>query len=142
MTLKVLKLIENAFLPVRANQTDAGADLISPINIIIPPHGSARIPLGIAIELPVGTAGFIFARSGLGANEGITPRNKVGVIDEKYRGEIIVVLKNDTNEHYVVQRGQKIAQLVIMPVFTPVIQEVIKLDMTGDRKGGFGSTGK
>ena len=142
MTLKVLKLIENAYLPVRANPTDAGADLISPINIIIPPHGSARVPLGIAIELPVGMAGLIFARSGLGANEGITPRNKVGVIDEKYRGEVIVVLKNDTNEHYVVQRGQKIAQLVIMPVFTPVIQEVTKLDMTGDRKGGFGSTGK
>ena len=142
MTLKVLKLIENAYLPVRANPTDAGADLISPVDIVVPAKGHVFIGFGIAIELSENTVGLIFARSGLGSNFGITPRNAVGVIDCKYRNEIGMMVKNDSDKDHFIFAGERIAQLVILPVFTPEIYEVNELDMTGDRKGGFGSTGK
>lgn len=142
MKLKVLKLREDAYLPVRANPTDAGADLITPDNFEIEAHSYYKVQLGIAIELPENTVGLIFARSGLGAMQGITPRNKVGVIDEKYRGELTVVLKNDTDSYQVFGAGEKIAQLVVLPVFTPEIVESDMLNMHGDRGGGFGSTGK
>ena len=142
LVLKVKRLFHGTYLPVRANPTDAGADLKSPYYAEIEPHSHKFIGFGIAIELPENTVGLIFARSGLGSQQGITPRNAVGVIDEKYRGELGMMVKNDSDEHFHILPGDRIAQLVIVPVFTPEIVEVDELDMNEDRGGGFGSSGK
>lgn len=140
--MKVKLTALNAKAPLRANPTDAGADLISPECFIVAPNGHYFIDFGFQMELPKGKVGLIFARSRLGSFEGITPRNCVGVIDEKYRGDIGMMVKNDSNYPFKVMTGDRIAQLVIVPVETPEFEVVEELDMEGDRKGGFGSTGK
>lgn len=140
--MRVKLTLPTAQAPKRANPTDAGADLFSPVNVQIPPHGTHFIDFGVQIELPQTTVGYIFARSGLGSKYGIVPRNCVGVIDEKYRGNLGMMVKNDSNEPYAILEGDRIAQLVIQPVFTPEIVVVDSLDMTDDRQGGFGSSGK
>ena len=142
MELKVKLNREGAMAPLRANPTDAGADLFSPINAEIPPYSHIFIDFGISIELPPNTVGYVFARSSLGSKFGIRPRNCVGVIDEKYRGNIGIMLENNEDEYFFVEKGDRIAQLVVSPVFTPEIKVVDELDMTDDRQGGFGSTGK
>lgn len=131
----------NAKLPYRSNPTDAGADLFSPIGTIINPNQHKFIDLGIQIELPKNTVGFIFARSGLGSKQGIRPRNCVGVIDEKYRANLGIMVENSSPTPFEINIGDRIAQLVICPVLTPSFVEVDDLDLTGDRLGGFGSTG-
>lgn len=136
--IKLTKI--GAKAPERSNPTDAGADLFCPEEAIILPKGSAFIDLGVQLEIPVGYAGFIYARSGLGSN-GLYPRNCVGVIDSKYRGNIGIQLKNDTNEYWYLFAGNKIAQIVIAPVETPTFVIVDELDMEDDRGGGFGHTG-
>lgn len=140
--IKCKLTLETAKLPIRANPTDAGADLVSPIDIEILPSSFQKINLGFQIELPQGTVGLIFARSGIGTKNGIVPRNCVGVIDEKYRGDVIVVLENTSNDTFKIIKGDRIAQLVIMPVFTNDFVAVDDLNMTDDRLGGFGSSGK
>lgn len=140
--LKIKLVDPNAYMPVRANETDAGADLISPVTRVLPANRYVFIDLGFQMELPKGTAGFIYARSGLGTKHGITPRNCVGVIDEKYRGNVGVILENNSNHDYFINAGDRIAQLVITPVMTPELVQVEELDMTDDRQGGFGHTGK
>ena len=141
LMLKVKVLNDLGMIPVRANPTDAGADLISPEDVIVRAHSNRHIGLGIAVEIPEGCAGFIYARSGLGTKHGIVPRNCVGVIDSKFRNELGVTLSNDSAVPYMIRRGDRIAQIVIAPVFIPVIKVVTELDMTDDRNGGFGSTG-
>ena len=139
MNVKLVNI--NAQLPKRANPTDAGADLFSPIGTIINPNQNKFIDLGIQIELPKDSVGFIFARSGLGSKNGIRPRNCVGVIDEKYRGNLGMMVENSSPSPFEINIGDRIAQLVICPILTPNFEEVDELDLTDDRSGGFGSTG-
>ena len=102
---------------------------------------SRRTALSYAAEIPAGTAGFVFTRSGLGIKKGIHVTNGVGVIDSDYRGEIQIGLHNLSAEPYTVQPGERIAQMIIMPYFAPVIEEVTSLTETDRGAGGFGSTG-
>lgn len=144
-TFKIAKVNPDAKVPVRATRGSAGLDLCACIDapITLPAGGTALVPTGIAIELPSEEMGaFIFARSGLAVKHGIGLLNSVGVIDSDYRGEIKVGLINQINEPYTIEPGERIAQMVIMPVcpLTPV--EVDSLDKTDRGAGGFGSTGK
>lgn len=134
-----IKLDENAFMPIRAHETDAGLDLRSPIGVLVPAWGSAMIDTGVHIELPKNTAGFLKSKSGLNVKHGITSE---GVIDVGYTGSIAVKLYNNTEEDYLVQRGDKISQLVILPILTPQLEEVDELESTERGDGGFGSTGR
>lgn len=142
--VKVKKLRENAILPTYGSSEAAGADLYAclenPVKIL--PGETAFIPTGLAMELPVGCAGLIYARSGLACKRGLAPANKVGVIDSDYRGEFIVALHNHSGEAQTVCHGERIAQLIITPVFTPGFCEAEELTDTQRATGGFGSTGK
>lgn len=144
MTFKIKKLRENAVVPKRATEQSAGYDLCACIEeaVTIPSGETRLIPTGIAAALPQGTAGLIYARSGLGIKHGIIPANAVGVIDSDYRGEIAVGLYNHSGEPYTIAPSDRIAQLVITPVLTPDIEETQQLGDTGRGAGGFGSTGK
>jgi dUTP pyrophosphatase len=133
---------QNAKLPQRSNPTDAGADLFATETITIDPHSYHFMDLGIQLEIPIGFAGMIFARSGLGSKHGIRPRNCVGVIDSKYRNNVGIMIENHSNVSYSITVGDRIAQLVIMPIGLCEFEEVEQLDMNNDRLGGFGSTGK
>ncbi|MBI5519715.1 MAG: dUTP diphosphatase [Desulfovibrio sp.] len=129
-----------------ATEVSAGLDLRACFDapaIEIPAGGRAAIPAGLAIEvMRPGIAGFVFSRSGLGTKEGLTVSQGVGVIDPDYRGEIIVSLLNTSGQTRTVERGQRIAQLVFMPVFTARLTAVDALGETARGAGGFGHTGK
>lgn len=142
-TLKIKKMRENAILPQRATPGSAGLDLCACIDapLLLPARGHAVVPTGIAIELPEGTAGFVFARSGLGIKHGIALANGVGVIDSDYRGEICVGLCNVSDKPYTVEPFERVAQMVIAPVIVPTVTEVSELSDTERGEGGFGSTG-
>jgi dUTP pyrophosphatase len=140
--MNVKLTLENAKLPKRTNPTDAGADLFSPVKVQIPPHESVFIDLGVQMELQEGTVGLIFARSGLGSKHGIRPRNCVGVIDAKYRDNIGIMVENASEDYYEIEVGDRIAQIVIVPILTPDFQIVDELDIEGARNGGFGNSGK
>ena len=142
--IKVKRIRDNAILPTYGSAEAAGADLYACLDedIIIEPGASAFVPTGISMEIPKGCAGLIYARSGLACKRGLAPANKVGVIDSDYRGEFIVVLYNHGREAQTVCQGERIAQLVITPVFTPGFEEVEVLSDTQRASGGFGSTGK
>lgn len=144
-TLNFVKLSENAIIPKRATNGSAGLDLHACMeeDILLNPGERALIHTGLAISLPnENFAAFIFARSGLGVKHGVTLSNGVGVIDSDYRGEICVGLCNLGSEAYTISSGERIAQLVVMPVATPIPVEVQALDETDRGVGGFGSTGK
>ena len=144
-TLKIKKMRENAVVPRRATAGSAGMDLYACIDekITVMPHECVKFPTGIAIALPSADYGaFIFARSGLSINHGLAPANCVGVVDSDYRGEIIVGLVNQFDEPYTVEPGERVAQMVIMPVSLMETQECDTLDETERGAGGFGSTGK
>ncbi len=130
-------------VPVLATSGSAGADLCASLDnsVILPPGGTVLIPTGIAMAVPQGYAAFVFARSGLGIKHGISPANAVGVIDSDYRGEIQVGLHNKSQVQYTVNPGDRIAQLIIMPVAAFELAEA-DLDKTGRGSGGFGSTGR
>lgn len=134
-----VKLDENAFMPIRAHETDAGLDLRSPIGILVPAWGSALIDTGVHIELPKNTVGFLKSKSGLNVKHGIASE---GVIDVGYTGSIAVKLYNHTEDDYLVQRGDKISQLVVLPILTPQLELVDELESTERGAGGFGSTGR
>lgn len=140
--LKILH--EGACVPTYGSDEAAGADLYACLSesVTIEPGESAWIPTGIAIEIPRGFAGLIYARSSLGAKRGLAPANKVGVIDSDYRGEIRVVLYNHGKAAQQVLPGERIAQLLITPVYTPGFVTVDELSDTSRANGGFGSTGK
>ncbi len=140
----VKRLRPDAKLPTYGSSGAAGADLYACLDtdIVIKPGTSVFIPTGLSMEIPVGYAGLIYARSGLACKRGLAPANKVGVIDSDYRGEFIVVLHNHSNEEQVIANGERIAQLVITPVLTPPYKEAEELSNTVRATGGFGSTGK
>ncbi len=143
-TISVKKLKEKAILPTYGSAEAAGADLYACLDadITIAPGASAFVPTGLAMEIPKGCAGLIYARSGLACKRGLAPANKVGVVDSDYRGEFMVVLHNHGSEPQTVSHGERIAQLVITPVLTPAYEEVAELSDTARAGGGFGSTGK
>ncbi len=143
--LKVKKVRENAKVPFRATNGSAGLDLCAAIEEPITLKGGATavIPTGIAIALPTNEYGaFVFPRSGLAVKHGIGLLNSVGVVDSDYRGEVMVGVINQISEEYVIQPGERIAQMVIMPVSMMPVEEVTELDDTVRGEGGFGSTGK
>ncbi len=139
------KLRGNAILPTRATQGSAGYDLYACLNapMTIPARGHATIPTGIALALPTPEyAAFMFARSGLAVKHGLSLLNAVGVIDSDYRGELLVGIVNQFDEDYTVQPGERIAQLLFLPVALPCLTETQELPETQRGAGGFGSTGK
>ena len=143
-SIRVKKLSPKAILPTYGSSEAAGADLYACLEetITIAPGETAKIPTGLAMELPTGTAGLVFARSSLGTKKGLAPANKVGVIDSDYRGEVLVVLHNHSRETRQIAPGERVAQLLIVPVFTPGFVEAQELSDTHRGAGGFGSTGK
>lgn len=142
--IRVKKLREGALLPTYGTTQAAGADLYACLEapLTIAPGETAWVPTGLALEVPEGCAGLVYARSGLATKRGLAPANKVGVIDSDYRGEITVVLYNHSPEAQTISSGERIAQLIITPVLTPAYTETDRLTETLRGTGGFGSTGK
>ncbi len=140
----VKKLHPNAVLPSYGSAEAAGADLYACLEapVTIQPGEIFWVPTGIALEVPKGCAGLVYARSSMGAKRGLAPANKVGVVDSDYRGEIKVVLLNHSREAQTLQPGERVAQFVITPVLQPKYEEVTDLTDTNRGTGGFGSTGK
>lgn len=143
MQLKIKRLRPEAVLPRRATPESAGFDLCACLEeeLCIAPWERVRIPTGIAMELPPETAGLVYPRSGLASKYGITLSNCVGVIDSDYRGEVQVAVVNQSDEPYTIRSGERIAQLVVTPVFLPEVVEAAALSDTVRGEGGFGSTG-
>ena len=137
-TLNIM-LDYNALMPTRGHRTDAGLDLLSPVDITIPAHGNAIIDTGVHIQLKENTAGFLKSKSGLNVKHNITSE---GVIDVGYTGSIVVKLYNHGNEDYEVKRGDKITQLVIMNIDIPDLNIVKEFEQTDRGNNGFGSTGR
>ncbi len=143
MNIKIKRLKNGAVIPTRGSEYAAGSDLYSAENdLYIEDRQTVMIGTGIAMEIPEGYVGLVYARSGLACKEGLAPANKVGVIDSDYRGEIKVALYNQSGEKKLVKKGERIAQIVIAPFLTPQFTEVSELDETDRGDGGFGSTGK
>lgn len=144
MEISVKKLHSNAILPTYGSAEAAGADLYACLEepVTVQPGEIAWIPTGIALEVPRGCAGLVYARSSMGVKRGLAPANKVGVIDSDYRGEIRVVLLNHSKSPQIVEPGERVAQFLITPVLTPVYAEVDALSDTDRGNGGFGSTGR
>lgn len=142
--IRVKKVLEKAILPTYGSVEAAGADLYACLeeDVTIQPGETVFVPTGLAMEIPKGCAGLIFARSSMGTKRGLAPANKVGVIDSDYRGQVMVALHNHGSQPQTVCYGERIAQLVIIPVFTPGFSLVSDLDDTIRGTGGFGSTGK
>jgi len=142
--IRVKKLKPNAILPTYGSLEAAGADLYACLdeNLVIKPGESVFVPTGLAMEIPKGCAGLIYARSGLACKRGLAPANKVGVVDSDYRGEFMIVLHNHGSVAQEIAHGERIAQLIITPVLTPGYEEVSDLSDTARASGGFGSTGK
>ena len=140
--IKFMKLSTNAYTPTKADPDSAGYDLYATEDVTIQGGCSQKIDTDIAMAIPSGHVGYIFARSGLACKKGIRPANCVGVIDSSYRGNIGVVLYNDSNQNYDIKKGDRIAQLVIMEYPETSLFEVKELDKTERGKGGFGHSGK
>lgn len=137
----VRRLRDDAILPVQAYPGDAGLDLVACEEVALAPGHRAVVPTGIAVEIPDGYAGFVQPRSGLAARHGIGVVNSPGLIDSGYRGEIRVVLLNtDPREHFVVEPGMRIAQLVVAPVASVRLVEVAELTVSERGARGFGSS--
>ena len=141
--VNIKKLNANATVPTYGSEYAAGADLYACLDgeVTIAPHATVLIPTGIAMELPIGYAGLIYARSGLATKKGLAPANKVGVVDCDYRGEVKVALHNHGEIAQTVASGERIAQLVIAPYLTAQFIEQEELSETVRGEGGFGSTG-
>lgn len=142
MILKVKKLGDDAALPEYAHPGDAGLDLFSNEEVTINPGESHMVRTGISIELPEGTEAQVRPRSGLALRHQITILNSPGTIDEGYRGEVGVIMINHGNNEFVVEKGAKVAQMVIKPVMRVVVQQEAELSDTRRGAGGFGSTGQ
>ena len=143
MKVEIKKLNENAKIPTRGTEYAAGADLYACIeeNMIFNPHETKLVPTGLALAIPEGYAGLIYARSGLAAKRHLAPANKVGVVDSDYRGEVMVALHNHSNEPQTIEPNERIAQLVITPFLKADFMEVEDLEDSERGTGGFGSTG-
>lgn len=144
MNIKIKRLNDLAKIPTRADVGSAGYDLYAATNcdIQIPPHANTMIGTGIAMAIPLGYFGGIYARSGIASKRNLRPANAVGVIDASFRGEIKVALHNDSPETKTIQAGERIAQLVIQKHVIADFEEVDELDETERGTGGFGSTGE
>lgn len=142
-TIRVKKLHPAAKLPTYGSAEAAGADLYACLDetVTVLPGESVFVPTGIAMEVPVGCAGLIYARSGLACKRGLAPANKVGVVDSDYRGQIVVVLHNHGSQPQTIENGERIAQMIITPVWTPPYEEAEELSGSERGGGGFGSTG-
>lgn len=143
MKVNIKRLNENAVMPSYGSAYAAGADLYACINEskTIEAGQTVMIPTGIAMEIPEGYVGLVYARSGLACKKGLAPANKVGVIDADYRGEIMVALHNHSTEGVTIDAKERIAQIVIAPFLTAEYEEVAELSDTVRGEGGFGSTG-
>ena len=142
--MNIKKLKENATVPTYGSACAAGADLYACEDgaITVPAGGTVLVHTGIAMAIPEGYVGLIYARSGLATKRGLAPANKVGVIDSDYRGEIMVALHNHSNNEQTVESGERIAQIVFTPYATAEFSVVDELDSTDRGAGGFGSTGR
>ena len=144
MEIKVKKLNDKATLPTRGSEYAAGYDLYAAIenNITVPAHLTEKIGTGLSFELPDETFAAIFARSGLATKQGLRPANCVGVCDSDYRGEYIVAIHNDTDEDKIIEPGERIAQMILMPYIPMTFVETDELSESERGQDGFGSTGK
>lgn len=142
--MQIKKLSQGAKLPTYGTDLSAGADLSACLEeaVTIMPGQTVLLSLGFAAAVPQGYAGLVFARSGLASKRGLAPANKVGVIDADYRGPWFIPLHNHSEEPQTVEPGDRIAQLLVVPVLTPEMEEVAELDETCRGEGGFGSTGR
>lgn len=141
MELQILRLDQELPLPFYAHTGDAGMDLHARERVLLRPSERTLVPTGIAVAIPVGWVGLIHPRSGLAAKHGLTVLNTPGTIDAGFRGEIKVILINLGDDVVVLERGDRIAQLVIQKVEIATIVEVESLDETARGEGGFGSSG-
>lgn len=141
MTAKIVKLRENAHIPIQGSDKAAGYDLYSCITTTIYPGSTNLIPTGLAIQPPEGYCAKIYARSGLALKKGLRPANCVGVCDEDYTGEYMVALHNDSDKNWTIDEGERIAQLIFEKYYSVKFEEVNSLDETKRGSGGFGSTG-
>ena len=147
MQMRIKRLNDDAIIPTYGSKDAAGCDLYANLtqdggSITIEPGMSRFIKTGIAMEIPSGFAGFIYARSGLACKHGLRPANCVGVVDSDYRGEVMVSLHNDSNVNRTVNHGERVAQMVIGPFIRPDFVEADDLSDTERGDGGFGHTGK
>ncbi len=144
MNIKVKKLKPGATVPTMGSKFAAGADLYSAedADVVIGPSETKFIGTGLAMEIPEGYVGLVYARSGLACKRGLAPANKVGVVDSDYRGEIKVALHNHGKEAQTVEKGERIAQMVIAPYLSVNYEEADALSETERGEGGFGSTGR
>jgi dUTP pyrophosphatase len=142
-TVKIKKLNAAATVPSYGTEFAAGADLYACMegSITIKPGQTEFIHTGLAMEIPTGLVGLIYARSGMACKKGVAPANKVGVIDSDYRGEIIVALHNHSAEPLTVSNGERIAQIVYAPYYQAEFVEADELEESVRGEGGFGSTG-
>ena len=140
----VKKLDERAVIPAYGSASAAGADLYALLDepLELMPGQTALVHTGIAMEIPEGFVGLVFARSGMATNRGVAPANKVGVIDADYRGEIMVALHNHSAEPQRIEPGERVAQLALVPFLSAAFTQVEELTDTERGAGGFGSTGK
>ena len=141
MKVAIQKLDDRAVVPTYGSEFSAGADLYAIEDTVIEPGETVLVHTGLAMEIPEGYGGFIYARSGLASKKGLAPANKVGVIDADYRGEIMVALFNQSKESRTVSAGERIAQLVIAPFLKAEFEVTESLSDTLRGSGGFGSTG-
>ena len=143
MKINIKKLSETAKLPERGSAFAAGYDLFADLKeaVEIAPKQTLMINTGVAMEIPEGYWGGIFARSGLSSKEGLRPANCVGVVDADYRGPVIVALRNESNEVQIIEHGERIAQLVVQPYLPVIFNQVKTIGTTARGEGGFGSTG-
>lgn len=140
--IKIKKLSDEAIIPTLGSKEAAGFDLYSCVDTTIEPGKTVSINLNIAVEIPQGYFGAVFARSGLATKEGLRPANCVGVVDSDYRGELKIMLHNDSDVTREVKKGQRVAQMVIIPYLQASIVETEELSDTDRGESGFGSTGK
>lgn len=141
--VRIKKLNDKAIIPTYGTEFSAGADLYACIDeaVTFAPGETKLIKTGLAMEIPVGYAGLIYARSGLATKKGLAPANKVGVVDADYRGEVMVALHNHSNVDVTIEAGERIAQMVIAPFLTANFIVSEELEETVRGTGGFGSTG-
>ena len=143
MKVEIIRLRDSAILPTYGSLSAAGADLYCPEGegVCVPAHKTVLVKTGVALAIPEGYVGLIYARSGIATKRSLAPANKVGVIDSDYRGELMVALHNHSDEEQSVEGGERIAQLVITPYLRAEFSIVDTLDETERGAGGFGSTG-
>ena len=140
LTIKIKKLKNDAVLPNYAHSGDAGMDIYASENVHVRKGERAKVPTGIAMEIPEGYVGLVWDKSGLSINQGL--KTLGGVIDAGYRGEIIIGIANLSSEDYTLEKGHKVAQLLIQKIESPVIEEAIELNNSHRGEKGLGSTGK